>query len=75
MKDRCGRVNGILADLKDLLKPWPEKGLGITSQYAHTVVFGELNFRVVRCRGGAVTVACSSRTFSVHCDAARELRL
>ena len=45
-KDRCTRVNDIIGDLKNAFKLWPDKGLSLCSQYVHTVVFGETNFRI-----------------------------
>ena len=44
---RCGRVNDVLNQFRNLLRPpWPEKGNALTSAFKHVVVFGELNFRV-----------------------------
>ena len=59
---RCARVNDILSQFRNLLKPpWPEKGNALTSCFKHVVVFGELNFRVEMPRHRAESLAAEAK--------------
>ena len=57
VRDRCARLNAVMADLQKQLPLWGDGGHALSSQYDATFLLGELNFELSEVRGSSRSMA------------------